>query len=134
MMRKDHFKQKLILWPQVSFNEFSFRSDDLFFICLLLSEQPIFVKLIFVFCFLFTQSFVWFSSVFTKLWNYRILNSAWVTSYPRMKKNHFAPGFLCIFLLTLWRKKLQQSFLVFLIFFPGVMKLQSFECSNCISM
>ena len=134
MMRKDHFKQKLILWPQVSFNEFSFRSDDLFFICLLLSEQPIFVKLIFVCCFLFTQSFVWFSSVFTKLWNYRILNSAWVTSYPRMKKNHFAPGFLCIFLLTLWRKKLQQSFLVFLTFFPGVMKLQSFECSNCISM
>ena len=134
MMRKDHFKQKLILWPQVSFNEFSFRSDDLFFICLLFSEQPIFVKLIFVFCFLFTQSFVWFSSVFTKLWNYRILNSAWVTSYPRMKKTHFAPGFLCIFLLTLWRKKLQQSFLVFLTFFPGVMKLQSFECSNCISM
>ena len=134
MMRKDHFKQKLILWPQVSFNEFSLCSYDLFFICLLFSEQPIFVKLIFVFCFLFTQSFVWFSSVFTKLWNYRILNSAWVTSYPRMKKNHFAPGFLCIFLLTLWRKKLQQSFLVFLIFFPGVMKLQSFECSNCISM
>ena len=134
MMRKDHFKQKLILLPQVSFNEFSFRSDDLFFICLLFSEEPIFVKLIFVFCFLFTQSFVWFSSVLTKLWNYRILNSAWVTSYPRMKKNHFAPGFLCIFLLTLWRKKLQQSFLVFLIFFPGVMKLQSFECSNCISM
>ena len=81
-----------------------------------------------------TQSFVSFSSVLTKLWNYRILNSAWVTSYWRMKKKHFTPGFLCIFLLTLWRKKLQQSFLVFLIFFPGVMKLQSFECSNCISM
>ena len=50
------------------------------------------------------------------------------------KKKHFTRGFLCIFLLTLWRKKLQQSFIVFLIFFTRVMKLQSFECSNCISM
>ena len=51
------------------------------------------------------QSFVLFWSVLTKLQGYKVLNLAWVTSYPRITK-YFIPGFLCIFLLILWKKKL----------------------------
>ena len=78
------------------------------------------------------QSFVGFWSIFTKLWSHKLLNSAQITSYREYTK-HRTPGFLCIFLLILWRKRLQQSFMAFLSISDELMKFQSFEWSNCVS-
>ena len=59
------------------------------------------------------QSFKVCWSVLTKLWSYKGLSPAWVTSYPRMHKT-FSTGFLGTFLLILWTKNFLHSFMVVL--------------------
>ena len=125
MMRKDHFKQKLILWPQVSFNEFSLCSYDLFFIYLLFSEQPIFVKLIFAFCFCskFPRATLHWWSPFArnlplyKIPKFYIISWCWnfveTHSFRRVSTKSLPHeirwnyGFLCILLFTRWNSSIK---------------------------
>ena len=51
-----------------------------------------------------------------------------MTLYHECTK-HFIHGFLCIFLLDLWRKNLQR-FMMFLSIFHELMNLRSFEWLN----
>ena len=48
---------------------------------------------------------------------------------PAKVLNLYTPGFLCIFLLILWRKSCQR-FMVFWAIFHKIMKLQLFEWLN----
>ena len=77
------------------------------------------------------QSFVVFWSVLTKLWRYKILNPAWVTSYYVCRK-YFITGSL-IFFLILRKKNLLHSFMFVLTISHELRKLQSFEWLNSIS-
>ena len=72
-----------------------------------------------------TQSFVLFPSVFTKLWNYRILNSAWVTSYSRMKKKTFYTWFSLHIFVNFMKKETSTKFYSILDFF-----YQSYEITK----
>ena len=78
---------------------------------------------------------------FSKSWSYKVLKSAYVTSYPK----HFTSNFLCIFKKkepsTTFHDFLQRSttfnnflkrFMVFLTIFHEHMKLQSFGWLNCV--
>ena len=69
------------------------------------------------------QSLVVLWSVLTKLWSYKVLNSTWVTSYPRMYKTS-----------QLWFSlHILHSFMVALSIFYELIKLRSFEWLNCFS-
>ena len=54
--------------------------------------------------------------------------------HTRECTEHDIPGFLCIFLLIFWKENLLHSFMVVLTISHEVMKLQSFEWLNCVSM
>ena len=51
----------------------------------------------------------------------------WKRQHNQEYTTHFTIGFLCIFLLILWRKNFHQSLMVFLTIFHKFMKLRNFE-------
>ena len=57
----------------------------------------------------------------TKFW----IRRKW--RHPWEYRKHYIFGFLCIFLLILWRKNLLQTSMVFLTIFDELVNLQSFE-------
>ena len=54
----------------------------------------------------------------------------WKWHHTHEYTTHFTTGFLCIFLLILWRRNLHQSLMVFLTIFHKFMKLQNFKWWN----
>ena len=78
------------------------------------------------------QSFAVFWSVLriykiTKFW----IQHKWC--HTRKCRKHFLPGFLCIFLLIFWGKRLFWSFIVFLTILHELVKFQGFKWLKCVS-